>query len=244
MNSQGLGEGVPGVGRSVSAPTVSGLSTLSQFGRLWATTGDLVGNDNNASATGAQKKVEKRRVKFQAAVRVVLIPSRNEYINAGMGDALWWEESDYSVFKRAAVSELKMLMQAEGILDSKVAIQMMYQPGYLPDDMSFEEKVPTRERSDSSPLASPLTLESMMESVPTMISAPSSSAMREENTQAAEERPVCDDHLGLIAARDDVDLVEHGYHDTHGVYSPAYKLKKKFSDEQHKQLHPLAYMCA
>jgi hypothetical protein len=237
-----LGEGAAGVGRSVSAPTVSGLSTLSQFGRLWATTGDLVGNDNNASATGAQKKVEKRRVKFQAAVRVVLIPSRNEYINAGMGDVLWWEESDYSVFKRAAVSELKMLMQSEGILDSKVAIQMMYQPGYLPDDMSFEEEVPTRGRSDSSPLASPLTLESMMESVPTMISAPSSSSVREETTQAAEEQPVCD-HLGLIGARDDVDLLEHGYHDTHGVYSPACKLKKS-PEEQHKQLHPLAYMCA
>ena len=91
--------------RSASEPTLHGLLSISQFGRLWATSGDLLGDEHTATKTPVRRKVE-----FQPLVRVVLIPSRTEYSSAGLLSILWWEDSDYSSFKSTAVRELKALM--------------------------------------------------------------------------------------------------------------------------------------
>lgn len=70
---------------------------------------------------------ERRRVRFQTSVRVILIPSRPEYIAAGLLPVLWWEKSDFPLFKTAAVSEVISLMQARNIKNCKEAMKMLYQ---------------------------------------------------------------------------------------------------------------------
>ena len=61
----------------------------------------------------SSKAVPKRMVAFQPLVRVVLIPSRQEYATADLLTTLWWEDSDYSFFKTTAVGELRALMLAK-----------------------------------------------------------------------------------------------------------------------------------
>ena len=109
--------------RSSSEPTLHGLLSISQLGRLWATSDDLHGDELNSA-----KAVPKRMVAFQPLVRVVLIPSRQEYATADLLTTLWWEDSDYSFFKTTAVGELRALMLAKGITNLKEAIKDLYQP--------------------------------------------------------------------------------------------------------------------
>ena len=119
--------------RSASEPTLHGLLSISQFGRLWATSGNLLGDEHTATKTPVRRKVE-----FQPLVRVVLIPSRTEYSSAGLLSILWWEDSDYSSFKSTAVRELKALMISRGIYSSRDAIKILYQPGSDDIDMALD----------------------------------------------------------------------------------------------------------
>lgn len=73
------------------------------------------------------EKVGKRRVRFQTSVRVILIPSRPEYIAAGLLPVLWWEKTDFPRFKTAAVSEVISLMQLRNIKNCKEAMKLLYQ---------------------------------------------------------------------------------------------------------------------
>lgn len=73
------------------------------------------------------EKEEKRKVRFQTSVRVILIPSRPEYIAAGLLPVLWWDKSDFPLFKTAAVSEVISLMQLQNIKNCKEAMKMLYQ---------------------------------------------------------------------------------------------------------------------
>ena len=68
-----------------------------------------------------------RTVRFQTSVRVVLIPSRPEYIAAGLLSVLWWEKSDFPLFKTSAVSEVITLMQLKNIKNCKDAMKILYQ---------------------------------------------------------------------------------------------------------------------
>ena len=68
-----------------------------------------------------------RSVRFQTSVRVILIPSRPEYIAAGLLSVLWWEKSDFPLFKTSAVSEVITLMQLKNINNCKDAMKMLYQ---------------------------------------------------------------------------------------------------------------------
>mmetsp|Transcript_1004 Transcript_1004/g.1104 ORF Transcript_1004/g.1104 Transcript_1004/m.1104 type:complete len:117 (+) Transcript_1004:141-491(+) len=76
--------------RSSSEPTVSGLMNISKLSHC-ATTGNLLSRDG-------MMPIQKRKVKFQAQVRVVLIPCRTEYSAADLAQFLWWEEADYAFF--------------------------------------------------------------------------------------------------------------------------------------------------
>ena len=141
MSVQGAGSDVIGAppARSISEPTLGGLLSIAQLGRLWATSGNLLLSEEVKSVPAH----EVRRVAFQPLVRVVLIPSRKEYAAANLLATLWWEDSDYTSFKTAAVVELKKVMLAKNIRSSKEAIKILYQPDFhcqeeISDDVTFE----------------------------------------------------------------------------------------------------------
>lgn len=100
-------------------------NSLTQNGRTWQTTGDL---HTNASSSASNQNKVKDKITFNNAVRVVLIPTRDEYRAAGLSDVMWWEDSDYSNFKESAMNELKNLVQARGKMDTKTALNILYQP--------------------------------------------------------------------------------------------------------------------
>jgi len=166
--------------RSTSEPSVNGLSNISQLGRIWATTGNLMGNGvkKPASVKG------KRRVSFQPLVRVVLIPSRDEYAHAKLLPILWWEDSDYSFFKSSAVCELKTLMLSRRFKSSQEAIRILYQPGFDVEDAERETKVPCLDLSNVSKSNLPYEIFG--------------------RSKAEEKEPT----MGLIEARTDVDLTD------------------------------------
>ena len=194
--------------RSASEPTLHGLLNIAQLGRLWATSNDLL-HDEQSSV----KTVAKRRVASQPLVRVVLIPSRNEYIAAGLLSILWWEDSDYTSFKTSAVRELKALMIARGIYNSKEAIKVLYQPGI--DEI--DEKINEFPRCS--------VPEDYFCNTPVTMDEPDSKSLVIDEEHKKQT-------MGLIEARTDLDLTELKRH--HGTDLNFVELKA---------VHPLAYMC-
>lgn len=95
-------------------------STVNQHRKPWGTTGDLVGN------TSANRR-NKKCANFCPSVRVVLIPTVEEYKSAGIADELWWRDPDYYDFKRSALQELKDFLDDNSCLTPKDALRMMYQ---------------------------------------------------------------------------------------------------------------------
>lgn len=69
----------------------------------------------------------KNKVKFNTAVRVVLIPTIDEYRAARLSDALWWADPDYKNFKDSALMELRTYLNSHPYLNSKEAISHLYQ---------------------------------------------------------------------------------------------------------------------
>lgn len=116
---QGICETVPV--RSSSEPSMSFSSSLRM--KPWATTGDLLSNENEQ---------RKKHIKWRLGVRVILIPTRKEYQDAQLGDDIWWSDGDYTSFKNSAVHELTLAMSRMKT-DSKSAIRMLYQPEYGAD---------------------------------------------------------------------------------------------------------------
>ena len=88
---------------------------------------------------------KKKGVSIYLGVRVVLIPTREEYKEAeargednspmtdeegspmSISQAIYWGEADYARFKQDAVAELKKHMRTHNI-GSKEAIKSLYQP--------------------------------------------------------------------------------------------------------------------
>ena len=188
MFIQGAGSCDVGVApsRSLSEPTLSGLLSIAQLGRLWATSGNLLISDDVKSVPAP----EVRRVAFQPLVRVVLIPSRKEYAAADLLVTLWWEEQDYASFKSAAVLELKKLMVARNIRSSKEAIKILYQPDH---DSEEEYCAVTASAEEIS-----LQVSSPMKTV-----IASSGEQQLDNINMEKKAK-----MGLIEARTDVDLTD------------------------------------
>ena len=59
-------------------------------------------------------------------MRVILIPTRDEYRDAHLDNELWWTESDYASFKKQAVLELRTVMTLLNV-DCKAAMRVVYQ---------------------------------------------------------------------------------------------------------------------
>ena len=102
---------------SAIVSTYQGVASLSL--RSWNTVGQL--DDKNT-----KDKWEKKKVKFDNCVRVVLIASKSEYINSGLGTVLWYSADDYSKFKEEALCEYKTLM-SNSSLNKKEALNELYQ---------------------------------------------------------------------------------------------------------------------
>lgn len=85
-------------------------------------------------------------------MRVILIPSRPEYIAAGLLPVLWWEKSDFPLFKTAAVSEVISIMQLRNIKNCKDAMRLLYQTDLRPEspETVFESDMEISD-SDSTP---------------------------------------------------------------------------------------------
>ena len=70
----------------------------------------------------------KQKVRFDNDVKVVLIPTREEYEEAQLTNLLWWSEDQYKQFKKSALAELKLFLLAYPSLDTKSALKIIYQP--------------------------------------------------------------------------------------------------------------------
>ena len=96
--------------------------------------------DNNHNKCKSAKqchttKEEKKKVRWHLNVRVVLIPTRDEYEHAGLGNFIWWNEDDYTQFRDSAAFELKRFVEVMS-MDLKEAIKILYQP--YPNINDFE----------------------------------------------------------------------------------------------------------
>lgn len=205
----------------MSEPTVNGLLNIARLGRLWATTGNLT----DGVAFTPKKVLEKKKVKFQPAVRVVLIPSRAEYATADITVELWWDESDYTAFKTAAVSELKSLMRLRNICNSKEAIRLLYQPNEEDIDEACALELPKLE-DVLSPRNIPPMIEDPYDKLSNAVTSCPCSASELELTK-----------LPFLAARTDVDMTTLNFD----------KISSTKGDcilTDMKKVHPLAHMCA
>ena len=193
---------------------------IAQLGRLWSTSVNLT----NGEPFSSKKVIAKKKVRFQPAVRVVLIPSRTEYSAADLNIELWWDDSDYSAFKASAVTELKAIMRLRNICNSKDAIRILYQP--VPEgeiDLSIEGCPHSLANKITLRTTSPTITEDCSENLNTSKTCPEEGELK----------------LSLLCARTDLDLTNHTnfdkIHSTRGDANASVEFKK---------VHPLAYMCS
>lgn len=92
----------------------------------WGSTGNLDAEDCKNRTEDVKKK---KCIKWKSGVRVVLIPSRTEYVDAKLNELLWWRDEDYSSFKDSAADELKVITKRFN-LTFKSAMKMLYQPNF------------------------------------------------------------------------------------------------------------------
>jgi phage pi2 protein 07 len=64
-----------------------------------------------------------------------LIPTAVEYEEANICDLVWWNDTDYRLFKQDAVQELKTFLIHRPNLDAKEAIKVLYQSKF--DNLGF-----------------------------------------------------------------------------------------------------------
>jgi hypothetical protein len=86
-------------------------------GKRWSTEGDL-----------ASLKAPKKRVEFNDLVRVVLIPSKGDFVEAGVSSSLWWTRDDYLSFRTSARREMDFILRTMDTIDLNSALRILYQP--------------------------------------------------------------------------------------------------------------------
>lgn len=74
----------------------------------------------------ARPMLPKRHVTFGDTCSVVLIPSRQEYFDAGID--LWWTRDDHKNAQFSTVNELKKVMEFNPRLTLDMAMRFLYQP--------------------------------------------------------------------------------------------------------------------
>jgi hypothetical protein len=89
---------------------------------------------NSSITTGSSSRVlgestqepgnKSKRVGFTNIDRVILVPTRQEYIDHKLGDKLWWTAEDYHLFKRSAILEVSAIINIYRV-DAKTALSKL-----------------------------------------------------------------------------------------------------------------------
>lgn len=71
--------------------------------------------------------IDTKQVNFNECVKVILIPSRAEYVKRGLAKYLWWTQQDYFSFQQEARSEIQLyaIVQRISFLEAR---RKLYQP--------------------------------------------------------------------------------------------------------------------
>lgn len=76
--------------------------------------------------------ITKRNIHFNEKVSVLLIPCRQEYVEANLSNVVWWKSPDYRQFQFDAFSEVKESLKGKILTSSNVkqALKELYQNEY------------------------------------------------------------------------------------------------------------------
>jgi hypothetical protein len=78
---------------------------------------------------------DKKSINFSNTLRVVLIPSRGEYKQAGLNGSLWWTSKEFKEFQKTSNAEILLMAKYQNI-DVRSARKKLYQPQECEDMQS------------------------------------------------------------------------------------------------------------
>jgi hypothetical protein len=89
-------------------------------------------SDYNNSRVQMMTKRNNKVIHFNEKVSVLLIPCRQEYLEANLGNIVWWKSPDYRQFQFDAFSEVKESLKGKILTSSNVkqALKELYQNEY------------------------------------------------------------------------------------------------------------------
>jgi hypothetical protein len=106
----------------------------------------------------ATKQKTKKKLSFDQLVRCVLIPTVDEYKEAGIHIFLWCTKYELQCYKDSAYNDIKDFMWANNCQDFTEAMKALFQIYNTPDDMESKLPVPPRPaarlRAEAPPLCS------------------------------------------------------------------------------------------
>mmetsp|Transcript_19104 Transcript_19104/g.26107 ORF Transcript_19104/g.26107 Transcript_19104/m.26107 type:complete len:163 (-) Transcript_19104:80-568(-) len=87
-----------------------------------------------------------KKVRFFSKVKVVLVPSLQEYKQAKLDSLLWWNSTDYAYFKDSVLSDIRKCLQLNSHLDPRSALGLLCQEeecfSPLPLKLKSHENIP------------------------------------------------------------------------------------------------------
>ena len=102
------------------------INDLEQYQRISEEQNECSSTITSISPINIEKKV-----KFCKNVKVILIPTLNEYIEAQLKSVIWWNDEDYKSFKSEAVIEIKQYIEKYPDISVKEAISLLYNGGEI-----------------------------------------------------------------------------------------------------------------
>ena len=113
-----------------SAPTGGNGGFFISFDFWQKLVGIGEGNQIQTFVDQEQAVGQTHRVSFNNVVKVILIPTREEFRQAKISEQLWWNyDSDFALFKRSACRELRHFMMHHKLECHKEALRLLYQTG-------------------------------------------------------------------------------------------------------------------
>ena len=70
---------------------------------------------------------------------------------------MWWEDKDYAIFKESALAELRNLVLQRGKMDTKTALNILYQPNSNNNDIEEKLEIKITDNLPSPPPSSSLS---------------------------------------------------------------------------------------
>jgi hypothetical protein len=89
--------------------------------------------ERDGSYSGREITATKSGLSFSHQVRMILVPSRQDYRSSGLHSDLWWEPAEYLHFKTEAKTEVSTVMHRERV-GLKTALNMLYQCNHQTND--------------------------------------------------------------------------------------------------------------